>query len=156
MLLKESGRKAKLLDATKTISKEKMWSERSECSASHSLSGVTIVKTSPLVGFLFCNQSKQFNWLNTLCVQFYWNRGDLGAFSSTWLADGNIFARLVIYLDAKFFLFSTRQNFAFYIFGEIPFFFNSTYMRVFNFRQIFEEKSYIRLIFRNKPYIGEK
>ena len=49
--------------------------------------GLPQLKLSPLVDFSFCSQSKQFNWLNTQCTQFYWNAGDLGAFSSAWLAD---------------------------------------------------------------------
>ena len=50
---------------------------------------------------------------------------------------------------------STRQNLVFYIFGQISFFFSTRLMkRVFNFRQIFEWKSYIQLIIES-AYIRE-
>ena len=54
----------------------------------------------------------------------------------------NIFALLAICLDANFFFYSAK--FCFLHIWPI-FFFNSTYMQVFNFRQIFKRKLYIRL-----------
>ena len=83
-------------------------------------------------------------------MQFYWNTGDLGAFSSSWLADwehfrsiGDMFGRYFFFYVAKFcFLhISNLPNFFFFLF------LNSTRIRVFNFRQILEGKLYPWLIY---------
>ena len=74
MLQKENAIEAKLLDASKTISRERV----NQCE----LNAVPHLKLSQLIGFLFCSRSKQFNWLNIQRIQFYWNGGDLGTFSS--------------------------------------------------------------------------
>ena len=105
-----------------------------------------------MLAFYFATNQSNFNWLNTQCMQFYWKMGDLGAFSSTWLADWKHFHSIwqfclntkFIYLFIYFLYIYIQQNFVFYIFDQISFFFfsNLTCMQVFNFRQIFEGKLY--------------
>ena len=82
-------------------------------------------------------------------------------FFPNYLKIGNIFAPLAMCLGANFFFYSAKFRF-FYIFAfftfcffyKFLFFFNSTYIRVFSFRQIFKGKSYIQLIFE-LTYIRE-
>ena len=84
MLRKENGSEVKLTEYEQNNMKRKC-----EIRMQFFLFSIGLLQLElmPLVGFLFCSQSKQFNWLNTQCVQFYWNGGDLGAFSSKLLAD---------------------------------------------------------------------
>ena len=116
--------------------------------------GLPHLKLSPFVVFLFCSQSKQFNLLNTQFVQFYWNGGDLGVFSSIWLTDWEHFRSFSDMSGRWISSFFYMAKFCFLHIWPIFFFSNSTYIRIFNFRQILEGKSCIWLIFE-LTYIQE-
>ena len=63
--------------------------------------GLPQLKLSPFVSFLLCSQSKQFNCLNTQCMQFYWK----ARFFPHDFQIGNIFALLAICLATTFVFF---------------------------------------------------
>ena len=98
------------------------------------------LKLLPLIGFLFCCQSKQFNWLNIQCVQFHWNGGDLGAFSSKLLSDWNIFAFLAICLDANFFFFYSAKFRFLHIWPNFFFFFSTRLIYEFSILDKFSKE----------------
>ena len=155
MLSKENGSKAKLLDVSKTISTEKMWSEFWMQCVLLSI-GLPQLKLLPHVSFLFFCEPKPFSWLNVQYVQFYWDGGDLGAFFSAWLADWEHFRSFGDMSGCEISSFFNTAKFCFLHIWPIFFFFfsNSTYIRIFNFRQILEGKSCIWLIFE-LTYIQE-
>ena len=64
----------------------------------------------------------------------------------------SLFWQYVWMLNLFFFLHGKISLFTYL--AKFLFFFNSTYIRDFNYRQIFEGKSYLRLIFRNIQYLG--
>ena len=107
------------------------------------------------MAFLFCSQSKQFYWLNTQCVQFYWKGGDLVAFFfPNFLKKIGTFLLFWQYVWMLNFFFLLNKISFFTYLAKFHFFLNSAYIRVFNFRKIFEGKSYIRLIIKS-AYIRE-
>ena len=105
---------------------------------------VTTIKTISAHWLFILQPIKKFNCLNTQCVQFYWK----ARFFPYDLQIGDIFTLGNIVWMLNFF-FSTGQNFIFFLLSQISFSFYSTYIRVFNFRQIFKGKSHTWLIFKS-------